>query len=64
MPYYADKYLYVKNSVLEYIHSKGMYCSGKVNKGLKLNDIIKQILDEAIARAKKNFRKTVMAKDL
>ena len=64
MPYYADKYLYVKNSVLEYIHSKEMYCSGKVNKGFKLNDIIKQILDEAIERAKQNFRKTVMAKDL
>ena len=64
MPYYADKFLYVKNSVLEYVHSKDMNCSGKINKGFKLNDIIKQILDDAIERAKKNFRKTVMAKDL
>ena len=29
-----------------------------------LNDIIKQILVDAIERAKQNFRKTVMAKDL
>ena len=48
--------------VQEYINSKGCY----MNKGLvyALNNIIKELLDKAIERAKANERRIVQAKDI
>ena len=58
------KFIYVQSYVLKYIHSKGLDCSENVIKSEKLNQLIKQIIDRAIERAKGNFRKTVMDRDL
>jgi len=59
-----EKSLYVKNAVLKYVHDKGINCSELVWKGDTLQKKIKLLLDEAILRARQNFRKTVMDRDL
>ena len=59
-----EQYLYVKSAVLKYVHDKGINCSELVWKGATLQKKIKQLLDEAIIRARQNFRKTVMDRDL
>jgi len=58
------KFFFVKNYILTYIHAKGFNCSGDVLNSEKLNNKIQSILDEAILRAKKNFRKTVFERDI
>jgi hypothetical protein len=60
----TKKKLIVQNQIMAYVHSKGIKCSEKVFKGDKLNEIVKEHLDRAIARARANFRKTVLEKDL
>ena len=60
----THKNLFVQNQIIAYIHSKGMNCSEKVMKSEKINQELKQFLDKAIKRAKGNFRKTVMERDL
>lgn len=59
-----DGVLYVKSKVMKYVHSKGFNCSASVCDGPKLDRIIKNVLDEAIIRARQNFRKTVIDRDL
>ncbi len=59
-----NKLFFVKNYILTYIHAKGMNCSENVLTSEKLNYKIQSILDEAILRAKKNFRKTVFERDI
>ena len=59
-----EKNLYVKSAVLSYVHDQGLYCSEEVWKGPLLQIKIKQLLDEAIIRARQNFRKTVLGRDL
>jgi len=56
--------LFVKSKVREYIKSKGCNTSGDLIDGKALNDAIVGVLDNAIARAKANGRKTVQEKDL
>lgn len=56
--------LFVKSKVKEYLHSKECNAAGEVIDGGMLNDVMKEILDKAIDRAKGNGRKTVMGKDL
>ena len=51
--------LIVKSKVREYIKGKECNTSGAVLDGSTLNDIIKEILDKAIARTIANGRKTV-----
>ena len=59
-----EQYLYVKSAVLKYVHDKGINCSELVWRESVLQKKIKQILDEAILRARKNFRKTLLDRDL
>ena len=54
--------LVVKSKMKEYIKGKGCNSAGNLGEGL--TNIIKEILDKAIARAKANGRKTVQEKDL
>jgi len=56
--------LFVKSKIREYIKSKGCNTSGDVIDGPALNEVIVNILDAAIGRAKANGRKTVQEKDL
>ena len=56
--------LIVKSKVREYIKSKGCNTSSDIVDGNALNDIIKAILDKAIARTTANGRKTVQPKDI
>jgi len=56
--------LFVKSKVREYIKGKDCNTSGDVIDGPALNNVIIEILDKAIARAKGNNRKTVQEKDL
>ena len=56
--------LYVKSKVREFIKSKGCNTSSGVLDGDTLNEIIIELLDKAINRAKLNNRKTVKARDL
>ena len=56
--------LFVKSKVREYIKSKGCNTSGDLIDGDSLNNVIIEILDKAIGRAKANGRKTVQEKDL
>ena len=56
--------LFVKSKIKDYFHSKECNASGDVIDGAALNNIIKNLLDKAIDRAKSNGRKTIMAKDL
>lgn len=59
----ADQ-LFLKSKVREYIKSKGCNTSSIVIDGDGLNNIIKEILNKAVGRAKGNKRKTVKARDL
>lgn len=56
--------LIVKSKVREYIKSQGCNTSSGVLDGETFNNIIKGMLDKAIARTKGNGRKTVQEKDL
>jgi histone H3/H4 len=56
--------LFVKSKVKEHIKAQECNTAGDVLDGTKFNDIIKDILDKAIKRAKANNRKTVQGKDL
>lgn len=56
--------LIVKSKVREYIKSQGCNTSSDLVDGDSLNNVIKELLDKAIARAKANGRKTVQSKDM
>ncbi len=56
--------LFVKSKVREYIKGNECNTSGDLIDGPALNDVIINVLDKAIARAKANNRKTVQEKDL
>ncbi|MCK4778921.1 MAG: hypothetical protein E3J52_02950 [Promethearchaeota archaeon] len=56
--------LFVKSKVREYIKGKECNTSGDLIDGPALNNVIIDVLDKAIARAKANNRKTVQEKDL
>ena len=56
--------LFVKSKVKEHIKAAGCNTAGDLVDGDALNNVIKGILDAAIARAKANGRKTVQAKDM
>ncbi|MHA1195857.1 MAG: DUF1931 domain-containing protein [Promethearchaeota archaeon] len=56
--------LFVKSKVREYIKSKGLNTASAVLDGDTLNNIIIEMLDKAVERAKANNRKTVKARDL
>ena len=60
----APDVLFVKSKIRDYIKSKGCNTSGDLVEGPALNNVITDILDKAIARAKANGRKTVQEKDL
>ena len=60
----ASDVLFVKSKIRDYIKSKGCNTSGDLVEGPALNNVITDILDKAIARAKANGRKTVQEKDL
>lgn len=55
--------LFVKSKIREYVKSKGSSTSGDLLNGDRLNDLIVDILDKAIERAKANGRKTVKKRD-
>jgi histone H3/H4 len=50
--------------VRTHIKSKGMNTGSKITETEILNDLIKEVLDKAIARAQANKRKTVLPRDL
>ena len=56
--------LFVKSKVREYIKAKECNTSSGVLDGDALNNIIKEMLDNAVKRATANNRKTVKARDL
>ncbi|MFX1241978.1 MAG: DUF1931 domain-containing protein [Promethearchaeota archaeon] len=56
--------LYVKSKVREYIKGKGCNTSSGVLDGDTLNNLIMEMLDDSVRRAKANNRKTVKARDL
>lgn len=56
--------LYVKSKIREHFKTAGCNTSGEVLDGEKLNSVIITVLDNAIARAKANGRKTIQEKDL
>jgi histone H3/H4 len=60
----ATEPLYVKSKVREYIKGKGCNTSSGVLDGDTLNNLIMEMLDESVRRAKANNRKTVKARDL
>ena len=60
----ASDVLFVKSKIRDYIKTKGCNTSGDLVEGPALNNVITDILDKAIARAKANGRKTVQEKDL
>jgi histone H3/H4 len=60
----AAEPLYVKSKVREYIKGKGCNTSSGVLDGTTLNNLIMEMLDNAVRRAKANNRKTVKARDL
>lgn len=55
--------LFVKSKVREFIKARECNTSSGVLDGDDLNNIIKNLLDKAINRAKKNNRKTVKSRD-
>lgn len=59
-----NKLFFVKSYILTYIHAKGFNCAENVLNSERLNQKIQDILDQAIFRAKKNFRKTVFERDI
>ena len=56
--------LFVKSKVRDYIKSKGCNTSSGILDGGSLNEVIIEILDKAVNRAKANGRKTVQDKDI
>lgn len=56
--------LFVKSKVRDFIKGKECNTASGVLDGNTLNDIIIELLDKAIARAKANKRKTVQERDL
>lgn len=62
-PRVPPEILFAKSKIREYIKSKGCKTSGDLVDGDTLNDIIVDILDKAIERAKANGRKTVKKSD-
>jgi len=56
--------LFVKSKVREYIKAKDCNTASAVLDGDALNNIIIEMLDKAIARAKSNKRKTVQERDI
>ncbi|MFX0023593.1 MAG: hypothetical protein ACFE9S_14800 [Candidatus Hermodarchaeota archaeon] len=60
----AAEPLYVKSKVREYIKGKGCNTSSGVLDGDTLNNLIMDMLDNAVRRAQGNNRKTVKARDL
>jgi len=56
--------LFVKSKVREYIKGKDCNTSSELLEGEAFNNIIKGMLDKAVARAQANNRKTVKEKDL
>ncbi|MHA1148504.1 MAG: GTP-binding protein [Promethearchaeota archaeon] len=59
-----DGPFFVKSKVRNYIKSNGLNTSKSILNGTKLNQIILNILDNAIEKAIANGRKTVQPKDL
>ena len=62
-PRVPPEMLFVKSKIREHIKSKGCNTSGDLLDGDTLNDLIVDILDKAIKRAKANGRKTVNKRD-
>ncbi|MFX0024903.1 MAG: DUF1931 domain-containing protein [Candidatus Hermodarchaeota archaeon] len=60
----AVETLFVKSKVKEHIKSKGCNTASEVLDGNKLNSILIELLEKAVARAKANNRKTVQERDL
>ncbi len=60
----AVETLFVKSKVKEYIKSKNCNTASEVLDGNKLNSILIELLEKAVARAKANNRKTVQERDL
>ncbi len=56
--------LFVKSKVREYIKGKDCNTASAVLDGDALNNIIIELLDKAIGRAKGNKRKTVQERDM
>lgn len=56
--------LFVKSKIREYIKSNDCNTSSAILDGDKLNGIIQELLDNAVARAKANGRKTVKPRDM
>ena len=56
--------LFVKSKIRDYIKSKDCNTASAVLDGNALNDIIIEMLDKAISRAKANKRKTVQERDI
>jgi histone H3/H4 len=56
--------LFVKSKVREYIKGKDLNTASAVLDGEALNNIIINMLDKAVNRAKSNGRKTVKERDL
>ena len=56
--------LFVKSKIRDYIKSKDCNTASAILDGEKLNSLIVEVLDKAIARAKANGRKTVKPRDL
>lgn len=56
--------LFVKSKVRDFIKSKGCNTSSGILDGDSLNSIIIGMLDNAVARAQANGRKTVKERDL
>ena len=56
--------LFIKYKIIKYMHDKGYNVSEKVFRGDKLNDLIINILDKAITRAKANGRQMVLERDV
>ncbi len=56
--------LFVKSKIKEYLKAHDCNTASELVDGDALNNIIKAVLDRAIARAQGNGRKTVQGKDL
>ena len=56
--------LFVKSKVREYIKGKGANSKSDLLDSNALNEVIIDILDRAIRRAKANARKSIKSKDL
>ncbi|TFF63635.1 MAG: DUF1931 domain-containing protein [Promethearchaeota archaeon] len=56
--------LFVKSKVRDYIKSNDCNTASAILDGDKLNGLIMDLLDKAVARAKANGRKTVKPRDL